>query len=357
MKTKTKMPKPSRYIKKLAIITATVLTVLPIVFVISLKTFIDYSAKESVEKFLGNQGVKFDDENLEENIILATKAYHFRYLRGDEQNLWSALFPYQHLFSNQILPSFLRVKTGAIENLYLSGKCDSVARALAFALNHYALEAETFDMVDPKSLGHTVVSVDLDEKLNIILDPYYGFASSNGDSLITVDVAKTYALQESALKAWTPFNRNKAIPDIYKHFERVSYLNSSDNINIISNVDMTVNDVIRVGFTNGQPLARNDAINVGLNGLWDYIGHRYNRSFVRELNFTEKTKVTFFLLENLNEMFLTSSHVPIIEDNKLIFVIDKDESLIFRDGEAKRDWLKLKSYQFVDSIQFERVYN
>ncbi|TVR06210.1 MAG: hypothetical protein EA385_16065, partial [Salinarimonadaceae bacterium] len=50
--------------------------------------------------------------------------------------------------------------------------------------------------------------------------------------------------------------------------------------------------------------------------------------------------------------FLTTSKQPEIDGDKIVYRVAAGETLTFTDGEAGRDWRRLRSYQDIDSITF-----
>jgi hypothetical protein len=74
--------------------------------------------------------------------------------------------------TNNILPTPIRVRPGAIEILEMDGFCDAAARTLAFLLRREGLDAAQFNIVAPYG-GHVVVEV-RDSGKTYMLDPLLG---------------------------------------------------------------------------------------------------------------------------------------------------------------------------------------
>ena len=99
-----------------------------------------------------------------------------------------------------------------------------------------------------------------------------------------------------------------------------------------------------------------DGIAHGLSSYWGYLGHRYDRSWQRVINFSQDTRMIIGLIDAPDERFVTTQMRPTVSGNELIYEVPAGRSLRFVDGNAGRDWLRLRSYQEIDYIRFEPLH-
>lgn len=254
------------------------------------------------------------------------------------------------------MPEIFQVKVGAIEAIYMEGLCDSAARRLNFILDTAGYPSNQFNMVSSNS-GHSITKSTLPSGSAILIDSYHGVMSAWQGKLI--GPKKTKELMDNGVSAsdvWRSLGPEANLK-FYQNFNRLSIAEEGQPLRIEVDVDMEDSKEISFGKIDGSLNDLESSFSKkNWAPYWTYLGHRYDRGFERILNFHQKTRVTFFLTRDVNEDFITSQMPPKkVQGNIIVYEIEKGRSLHFRDGLAKRDWLRLKSSQAVDKIVFRRI--
>lgn len=291
------------------------------------------------------------DADLDSYIIELSGVYHKKYMEKNDENFWLKFYPYRFILTNSVIPDFMRLESGTIETLSISGNCDSIARALAFGLRLKGFDAAQFNMVNPHSAGHSIVQIKLAENRKVVVDPYYGVYPISEGKLISAEKAKELkSLAKAPQEIWKPFSENSDF-SFYEDFENVVFQDQHGKVLIHSDIDLLGYKDITIGIADGKNNDLNAELsNSVLNSYWTYLGHRYDRMFVRSMVFNTPTRVTFLAIEPIDTRFLTMNNLATISGKKLIFFLDKDERLSFVDNRAKRDWFALNSFQLLDQI-------
>ena len=326
----------------------------PFVALASLKFVIEGLATSRAMSIMDTELSNAKHTDLDSYIIELSGAYHKKYIEKNDENFWLKFFPYRFILTNSLLPDFIRLESGAVETLSISGHCDSIARALAFGLRLKGFDAAQFNMVNPHSAGHSIVQIKLNENREVVVDPYYGVYPLSEGKLISAEKArelKRYA--RAPQEIWKPFSEN---PDFsfYEAFQDVVFQDENGEVLIHSDIDLIGYDNITIGVADRKNDDLNSELsNSVLNSYWTYLGHRYDRKFVRSMVFNTPTRVTFLAIEAIDNKFLTMTNEATISGKKIVFLLGKDEKLVFVDGRAKRDWLALNSFQLLDQIVIE----
>ncbi len=83
---------------------------------------------------------------------------------------------------------------------------------------------------------------------------------------------------------------------------------------------------------------------------WQYMGHKYNREWVRILKTKEPVRIVMTLLEPAEQGILTASPAPTVNGKILTWELQANDKIIFRDGLAKISLKRMNSYIGVDQI-------
>lgn len=322
--------------------------------IFGMKQAIEYVAHKKSNEFVSSVTDDSMDEN--ERIYAIANGVYESFVKSKSSNNPPLLFRLRPYLTNELLPSFLRVKVGAIDSIYIFGKCDSAARTLVHLLNMAGYEAWQFNYMSPK-WAHSVVLALLPSGQTALLDPTYGVASYFHGRLITPEKAQQLQASGTPLtKIWRKFGDPSALK-YYSDFDQAVMARQGEALKLEITVDLSENEVIQLGKINnafGDVLR--DASQHGWSRSWHYLGHRYDRNWERAISFPQRTRVTFVMTEKARLQFLTSQIAPTKVDGKtIIFEIERGGTLHFRDWLSKRDWLTLKSYQDIDSIVFEEI--
>lgn len=327
---------------------------MPLLAVPSLKLFLEDKATSRVLSLIDAASLSGIERQSDEYIIELARVYHKKYLEKNDENIWRRLYPYRFILTNTVLPDFMRLENGTIENLSIGGQCDSIARALAFGLRVSGFEAAQFNMVNTSSTGHSIVQITLNENRKVVIYPMYGvYPYSNGHLISAKKAWELSTSVEASRRIWKPLSENFEL-GFYEDFGSVVFQNQDGIIPIDSVIDLHDRERIIIGDADGKSSDLESKIGLSvLNSYWTYLGHRYDRMFVRSMEFNRPAKVTFLAVEAIDKKFLTAENHFVVNGNSLAFELKKNEKLIFVDGEAKRDWLKLKSFQLLDQIIIE----
>jgi hypothetical protein len=89
---------------------------------------------------------------------------------------------------------------------------------------------------------------------------------------------------------------------------------------------------------------------LGMTPYWHYMGHRYNRQWVRELSAPVDMHVEMTLLEPAGEGVLIAEPRPQLEGKILRWDLKAGEKITFYDARAKVSLRRMNSYIGVDRI-------
>lgn len=318
------------------------------------KFILETKANNAAQTFINNH--INDSMQDEEKIREISKAVYLANLSSQKSGYIPFLFRIQPYLVHELMPEIFRVKVGAIEALYMEGMCDSAARRLNFILDTAGYPSKQFNIVSSKT-GHSITKSVLPSGSAILIDSYHGVMAAWQGKLIGPKTTKE--LMDNGVSApdvWLALGPEANL-EFYQNFNKHSFAEEGQTLRIEVDVDMEDHDEISLGKIDGSSHDLQVSFNKrNWSPYWTYIGHRYDRGFERILNFHQKTRVTFFLTRDANEGFITSQIPPkITQGNLIVYEIEKGRTLHFRDGLAKRDWLRLKSSQAVDKIVFEKI--
>ncbi len=92
------------------------------------------------------------------------------------------------------------------------------------------------------------------------------------------------------------------------------------------------------------------AKNSGMRPYWHYVGHRYDRGFVRILKAAQPVRIVMTLTAPAEAGVLTSDPEPIMNGDTLTWELQAGERIVFRDGLSKVSLTRLNSYIPIDQI-------
>ena len=336
-----------RFIRYAAI--AVVLSFLP---AIGAKELIEYSGRLAARKVIASaQVVAKEPDAL---AVELTRLVHIAYRNTDPQTEVPFLWRLRPYLTHDLLPEFLRVKSGALDAIYFEGQCDGAARTLQFLLNEANLTADQFNIVRQSDSGHAVTIVEFSDGREAMLDPLFGVVpEQNGRLLSPIEARKLVSEGVPADQIW-----KKLAPTsdegFYSRFDTAVFARQGAGLDIESVITLDKTGSLILGEPDGKigDVIRDGELH-GLTAYWHYIGNRYDRGWRRIFNFAQDTRMIIGLMAHPDERFITTEKRPKIHDNELIYEMAAGESLRFNDGDARRDWIRLRSYQDVDYIRFE----
>jgi len=263
----------------------------------------------------------------------------------------------QPWLTHRLLPEPLRIRDGAIELLYANGHCDNAARALSLVLATAGIAAEQLNIVTPSNAHSTVVAVMKDNR-RILLDPFYGALAYSNDRLIGPEEAHAIARNgASPSSIWIPLAVGADLK-FYDEFARASFGRQGEPLEFGGTVTLSQGEPLQLGSqdANGSDVSA-AAAKAGLTPYWHYLGHRYDRAWVRRLTMRQETRMIIGLVDDADPKFITSDRPAKIEGKRLIYEIAAGDTVRFFDGHASYSWLRLKSYIDIDYMRFEALTN
>lgn len=304
---------------------------------------------------LRDQGHKWKGGLGERELMGLTSLIFNRYSdrrRPETQPLLLRLRPY---LSNTRLPGWLRVPPGALEVIYSDGWCDDAARALAYVLERAGVEAFQLNIATPTQ-GHSVLLVTLPKREPVLVDPLYGVVAVGRGGLISPDAARHRLRQGSPVNSVFKTVAKRGDTRFYREFSDSVFGAQGQGLEIVSHVPSFSGPRKTFGGIDGSGLDVSGAAKrAGMTPYWHYLGHRYDRSWVRSLVASEPLRVTFVLADKPNKSFITSDLAPKITGKKLVWDLARGQKLVFRDGRARPSLLRFTSYQPIDQIIFEKL--
>lgn len=352
------MPVISRSIlhNKLALLSLIVLAMLGfgLAATYGVKRVVEEKAVNNAEDFIAaHTTAEMDDE---EKVLRLAKAVYQANLDSQRSNVVPFLFHLRPYLEHKFMPELVRIKSGAIEVVYMEGLCDSAARRLVYVLDAAGYAATQLNIVSPDG-GHSITLMKLPSGLSVMLDPYFGAASIwNGRMIGPSDTQRLMQQGVPSEKIWQPFGPEARL-DFYKNFGRSSIAEQGQPLTIEVSVNLEKGESFSLGDNDNSPLDVSiAAAKRGWSPYWHYMGHRYDRGWERVMHFKHKMRVTFALTREVNKDFITSKTPPsAIHENLVIYKLNAGQVLHFRDAQAKRDWFSMKSFQDVDYILFEAL--
>lgn len=254
--------------------------------------------------------------------------------------------------TNKRLPEFIRFPEGIIETNIQKGLCDNASRMLAFALKQEGLSSKQWNMMTHTG-GHSARFVTLSNGTNVFVDPFYGVAAIDMDGHLTSltearDRVLTGEPPENVLMTFSEKSKTGFYDNLATMFM------AAEGEELVIDVTLPrINETITLGQIDGQS---NDVKSAGsrtkITPYWHYIGHQYNREWVRVLEAPQPLKLVMTLVEEPDENVLVSADpAPQVKGKTLTWMLEEGEKLTFRDGLAEISLKRLNSYIPVDRIE------
>ena len=316
---------------------------------LAIKSTIEACAIERARILVGEVAAarKADDEILTE----LTVRIHQAFTPSNQLSLLDKLRP---LLTHRFVPEPLRLRAGLIEILELKGQCDEAARALMATLRTAGYTAAQINFVSPFG-AHSAVVVDYAGG-HALLDPYFGIAARADDRLLGPEEAQAMAHSGSpADQIWEGLAATSQ-RDFYQSFEKVSFARQGEALEFGGTISLQGGEARQLGVEDGDASdVSSAAAAAGLTPYWHYLGHRYDRAWVRTLTAETDTRVVIVLVTAPAAKLITSDLAPRVEGKRLVYELSAGAVLRFIDGRAGYNWLGLRSYLDIDFIRFEPI--
>ncbi len=286
----------------------------------------------------------------EDEIIALSRAVFEEFKVVEPSKVMALRFrPY---LSNERLPDFIRFPMGAIEMNIAVGMCDNAARMLHFLLAQKGYKSVQWNMITDKN-AHSVLLVYMPDGSRVFVDPLYGFVGFDrlSEELLSPEAIKAAIINGSDLdEVLLPLNENSN-KSFYNNFQSVRMAAQGDNLNITADLPLVPDDQVFLGEIDGDNKDVYSAASRNkMTPFWHYMGHKYNRSFVRVLRASQDVRLEMTLLSDINNGIITSDPRPDINGRKLIWNLKSGDDIKFYDGRAKISWKRFNSFVGVDQI-------
>ncbi len=315
------------------LLTALCLALAGLAVLIGFRSYIIYKADQHAEEVYAGTSVS----SAPAISLYATQRLYqmFRHETYADHPILSRLRPY---ISNARLPDFIRIPTGATETVMMEGWCDDAGRALTYILSKRNVESRQFNFVGPSN-AHSAVIAQFDKPA--LLDPYYGYHTITQNGVVPPEEA-------AAKHALIPIDE-KSNRAFYAHFDKLSMGAQGDEMTITAALPAKK---VTLGSIDGKTDdARDDMMKNDMTPMWNYIGHKYDRGWTRELIADEAMQVDIILTRPANENVLrTLTPAPVVNGTKLTWNLLKGDKIISKDGLAGISWTRLKSYIDIDQM-------
>ncbi len=278
----------------------------------------------------------------DEEVIALAKTVFERFQEREPSEVWQLrLRPY---VTNARLPESIKFPEGAIETIIQQGMCDNAARMLKFVLAQKGYNSIQWNMVSQNG-NHSGLQVTLPEGRKGFIDPYYGYGAMKEGKLISLDEAKAFPVEDVLI----PLGPNSQI-GFYKDLKDMAMAAQGETLHITANLPPT-ETALWIGEINGNAEdVKSKAGALGMTYYWDYMGHKYNREWVRELTVAQDVRFEMILLDQPEEGILTADPKPQVEGKTLRWDLKVGDKIMFHDGLAQISWKRMNSYIGVDQI-------
>lgn len=288
-------------------------------------------------------------ETDDEKIIALTKQVFKTFNHANPaQILLLRIRPY---LTNRRLPAFIRLPDGVIEIIIKQGLCDNAARALAFILKQEGFESVQWNMVTDKA-GHSALLVTMPDGRKVLADPFYGYVTTGADGKLT---HLENAIQ--AIHSGQPFEKSflnlgkNSDPKFYKYKGNMFMAAEGNDLVLDTTLPRINNEPLFIGEIDGKELdVKSESMKNNMTPYWQYMGHKYNREWVRVLTATQPVRLVITLVAPAEKGILIATPAPRVDGNTLSWNLQENDTITFHDGKAKISWKRLNSFIGIDQI-------
>ncbi len=339
-----------KYLKTLIFMALGLMLLAPLIWV-GVIAFATHRAESKAQDLIQSAYSQYTPTTDDEKIIALAKTVYTRFDHNDpNHSLLLRLRPY---LTNKRLPSFLRLPNGVIETEIETGLCDNAARMLSFMLNQEGYASLQWNMVTD-SAGHSALLVTTPDGREGFVDPFYGYYATQTATgeLISANEAQTkMRAGQQRSEIFMPFDESsKSV--FYDNFATAMMAGEGFDLRIEATLPkLEHGEPLILGEINDAPKdVMKAAMTHGMTPYWQYMGHRYNREWVRVLKASEPVKIVMTLTAPAEKSVLTATPAPIVNGNKLTWTLNSGDEITFRDGLARISLKRMNSYIDVDQI-------
>jgi hypothetical protein len=307
-------------------------------------------AKITAQKIIDRAYEKHASESEDEKIVAIAKEVFNDFEAMDPRQV--PLLRVRPYVTHPRLPEFLRLPSGVIETLIQKGLCDNASRMLAFLLAKKNFETVQWNIVTPVS-AHSVLLVSVSGGRKAFVDPFYGYVAVDGDGKLVgpLEAQDMMIKGKRFEEVFVPLGAD-ADPRFYADFKSAIMAAEGEPLTIRALLpEIKRNAAIYLGVIDGSARDVEGAGSAhNMTPFWNYIGHKYNREWVRVLEARQPVRVEMTLLEAPGDGVLTSTPKPAVRGNVLSWELQPGDEITFRDGLAAYSLKRLNSYIGIDRI-------
>jgi hypothetical protein len=291
------------------------------------------------------------DMSPDEEVTAITKEVHKNFAHVDPATIPVAKI--RPFLTSERLPAFMRFKYGVVANLLRKGYCDGAARMLSFVLATKGYSSVQWNMVVPTT-AHSALLVTMPDGRKVLADAFYGYVATDEEGRL----ASPQDAQER-MKAGEKFDRVfqalsvDSLPDFYHVLADAKMSARGEPLLLESTLPPLNNKPLVFGAIDGHGLdVKQAAMGHNMTPFWNYMGHRYNREWVRVMHVTEPVKIIMTLKAPAEDGILVASPAPAVDGKTLTWTLKAGDELTLTDSKAKLSLRTMKSYIPIDQIQF-----
>lgn len=254
--------------------------------------------------------------------------------------------------TNRRLPEFLRLKDGVIETFVQTGLCDNAGRMLAFALEQEGIDSVQWNMVSPTG-GHSVLAVSMpDGRGQVLVDPFFGVVTRYRGTFISPKKAQELARGGTSYKDVFQIFSDKSDLSFYRKFADTAMAAEGEDLKLEATLPQ-IDDVLAFGEIDGSEKdVRSASKKGGFGPYWNYMGHKYNREWVRVMHTDQDVKIVMTLIDPVEEGVMIADPAPQVDGKTLTWRLKAGDSLTLHDGRAQISLRRMNSYIGIDKIAF-----
>lgn len=334
---------------KFAFISSFALSILCIFGWLAVKSIATTQASKKASSIISSSYMESTPTSDDQKVTAITREIFNSFKHKDPATV--PLLKVRGYITNDRLPSFLRLNDGVIETHIAQGYCDNAARMLAFVLKQEGFSSVQWNMVT-SSGGHSALLVTLSDNRKVLADPFYGYVTTaqNG-TLIHPQDAKNFIGHGGTFEdVFTPLGE-ASNPHFYRDISSMFMSAEGNSLTIEATLPNIDNAPLQLGTINGKYNdVKSEARKLGITPYWYYMGHKYNREWIRIIKTSQPVKIVMTLTEQAEEGILITTPRPTISGKTLTWELNAGEEILFQDGLAKISLKRMNSYIPVDQI-------
>lgn len=298
------------------------------------RSAIVYFADKKAEKILAQTEGKTDIET-----SVNTARYMLEHFHRDGYTRFGLIMKLSPYLRNERLPDFLRLPPGSLATLSFEGWCSTATRSMLYILSRRGIEGVQWNMSSMYG-AHAAPLIETAEGA-MLIDPYYG--------VITMKGGKPLHPRDAKSTDYMALDQNS---DLHFYQQPSHIAMAAQNEPLETDFPLPENHHVFGIIDKNNEDVRKGTASYGMGFHWDYIGHRYDRSWKRMLTASSPVKVQMLLVSEPDDKVLrTLTPRPMVEGKVLTWQLNAGDKIISTDGLAGISWMRMNSYIKIDQIE------